>query len=1076
MSLIYFPLRTRSVRPSQAFVARPGWAAVVLFLAALVVFAAPGRAQERIQLVGSQGSGIVDVWLTTSDRTVQNGLSSGTGVIHWTIGGKASVFGLDFEAPVPYKELEVSGTAPALKATGGKYTLTSDAKAKNILKTGLDLTVKKNAVIEGSVVAGKRHLKFTGNAELKVGSKSGNLGTLQRLEIDEDGGVYLEGTAHLTEVPLLVATVVDANVHFKFDRPASGPGSDSFKALTAKIAADLPDVLSSDAKPLLLSVKNLSLDRDGNLTFEDGKTLAGSTALRIPLVRPAGFALLVTSVSDFDVATGTVTKVELKSDLCLPPKFKDAQGGEAVIKNIDFKYDTNGLILTVDRPAADLDIRWDNFKLVVPKGQGAATAPWGAVVLDLDPLKPNTPAIANPAGGGNLPPAWTGFYLKEATLHLPDSLKGSGAPAIAVQNFMLDANGLSGSVAITDPARLSNLKIPGFAASTGKVKSLKLGFVHTRLSEFAAKGTLKLEAFDATIDASVALSDSGAASVALDPSEDVEIQSLGLLLSIDKGSVAISASGKATVDITGSIKVPENAEGLMNQIAGTQVSFAGLKLDDKGAFSSGSVFLDVPSPVTIDMGPARASISQIGFGQHYDNDPNTKDPWVKLTGDVAVEGLPTSGGIGFEGLTIYKREGMAPGFAFGGIQLDIAVEKVGRLGVALVSRDYPEDTDKVPKVWKDYLAANSGKKVRVLHGRGDMALDCFGDPGPEIAVEFLAAKTGWFGKLNMQLDASKALQLGSTPFKLYGFQGGMGFNVISATDGAKGVPGVDYDLVPMPPGSSEKLWLFTGGVRVGTQDGYLIWGDMVLTAQFGAAFWIDLDTKLYLLTDGIGISAPPTNPSKYIHGNLHYDGPAKEFTAAVTGEFYFPDRTNPKLTILGSTSVIINPALREIRIGKDVVDVPGSSPKFTDPVLIKFGAVTGQGALVLTNDASTVKFRTGAALTAKFGFDEVTVLKVIKVSGSGQLAAFVYLEANLAKQNGKWKFDGATGHMGLSAAITLSLEAGKLGDATVTAGVDADLSATLNDSGFSASGSVKIYAEAFKKQISFEPQFTYQGQ
>lgn len=1033
---------------------------------------------ERVQLLGSQGSGSVDIWMETSDRQAEptpgsNGstLYKGTGEMYIKLDGN-----LLPHFPIPYKNLEISGPATALKATGGKYTFTSDAPIKNFAgkKSGADLIFKSGSVIEGSILNGKKFFKFSGNIELKLLPKNAagdktKAASIQRLEFDEQGNALVEGQVKLHDVPLPFVTIVDADVHFVLDQPATGPAMDHFDCPTATLAIDVPDVISTDSHPLVVSVKNLSMDSDYQVTFNDGVYPAAgqtSTQLKIPLSQPANFDLVVTKVTDLDVVSSKITKLDLVAELNLPAKFKTASGQAVSVKNIDYKYKNdqtgNGSILTIPNPTADLDIFWNNYRLTIPKASSGAN--WTNIVLDLD----KTTATNVPAPGTTtpLPASWTGFYIKDASLYLPPSFGTTSK--IQVNNFLLDSSGLSGAVSIANPASLQSLKVPGFNAAAGKIENLRLTFFQTHLTDFYAAGTLSFADYAGDIGVSVSLSDSGAASVTVDPSNDVELKGLGLILAIDRGTVSLAANGKATVSLTGSVSVPDGATGALSKLAGTCLTFEDLQIDDSGKLKAPAVYLDVPVPVTIKAGPAAISVSHVGFGKENDG-----TAWFEISGDVSVSGLPTSGSIGFDGLRISKSPTKTtPDVTFGAIHLDVAVQNVGRLTVDIARIDFPQANSTLPAVWQQWKAQNPGKTIDVLEGSGSLSLECFGPSGGGIGLSFLASETGWYGAVDVLLPTP--ITLGSTPFSLFGMKGGIGHNVIPDTDGATGVPGIDYKLVPMPPGSNANVWLFMAGVRIGTSDGITVWGDIVLSASFGNGFWIDLDGRLYFMEAGVNVVGPPTDPSRMIHANLHYDNPTKTFTAKAVADFYLPNKANAILTIHGPLSVIASPALKEIRIGQDVTD--GNPPTFVDPVTVKFGPLTGQGVIVLRYDGQTLMFKTGASLSADFAFNEIKVVKnLLYVSGSGNLGGFVYMDVIMARPpNGSWALQSATGHLGINASISLTVRVPNITTFKVAAGVNADLSASLDSNyNLSATGTCTLYVTYGKKTYSFSPTFTY---
>jgi hypothetical protein len=1039
---------------------------------------------ERIQVLGTAGSGSVDIWIDTSNRAAEptvgaNGatLYKGDGTMTIRLGNKKIT---DFA--IPYKNLEVSGPPTALKATGGKYTFTSDQKINDLAgkNSGADLVLKTGSIIEGSVLNGKKFFKFSGAIDLKLlpknaaGTKT-TAGSIQRMEFDEQGNTLIEGQVHLQDVPLPFVTIVDAQVHFVIDHPASGPSADRFDCPTATLAVDLPDVISTDSHPLVLSVKNLSMDSDYQVTFSDGVYPApgqASTTLKIPLAQPANFDLLVTKVTDMDVDHSKVTKLNLLAELNLPAKFKTATGQAVTVKGIDYKYKNDqtgtGMTMVIPSPAADLDIYWNNYRVSIPRA-AAANTPWSNVVLDLD--KTTATGVKIPGTASQQPATWTGFGIQNASLYLPPSFGTSSK--IQIKDFVLDSTGLAGVVAVTDPGLLSALKVPGFASTVGKIQSLRCAFLQTHLTDFYAAGTLTLSEYGSDIGVSVALSDSGAASVTVDPTSDVEMKALGLIMSIDRGTVAISAAGKASVSITGSVSIPDDANGALSKLAGMNLTFADLQIDDLGSLKLNAVYLDVPTPVTIKAGPAAISVSHLGFGKDSDANGVANDPWVELSGDVSVSGLPTSGSIGFDGLRISKKpNATGVNVTFGAIHLDVAVQNVGRLTVDIEREDFPKANTVLPAVWQTWKAQHPGETIDVLRGEGSLFLECFGPSGGGIKLEFLASKHGWYGAMDFIFPQSIAL--GSTPFSLYGVKGGIGHNVIPDKDGATGVPNVDYKLVPMPPGSDANVWLFVAGVRIGTSDGITMWGDIVLSASFGNGFWIDLDGRLYFMEEGIGNPGPLANPSRTIHANLHYDGPTKTFKATAVADFFLPSRDNAILTIHGPMKILVSPALKEIRIGQDVIS--GSPPTFVDPVLIKFGPLTGQGVLVLSLTGQSLTFKTGASLSANFAFEETKVVKnLLYVSGSGNLGGYVYMDVIMNRPaGGNWALQSASGRFGINATITLTVRVPKVTTFNLGAGVNADLLASL-DSNYklSATGTATLWVTYGGKNYGFSPTFSY---
>src|SRR5579871_545721 len=929
--------------------------------------------------------------ITTTDRSPDGGGFKGTGSIVFTLAGiKLPAIG-----PMPYKGLMVSGS----QITGGTITTSKDEKLSNVFGSGLDLVLANGSSM--SLSGNPLTLTLSGAASIvapfKDESNNSLKATISQFSISANGAASGKASISLAKPIVLPGVSVNTGTfNLAFTVPPSGSPSVSWNCPSAQVSIGMPGMTTHDDHAVDLQATNVSFDADGLLSFN--ATFNGPQPITVSLAQPSNFSLSLT-YANVVMTKSSITSGDFKGSLTLPPMFSSDKSGSTgdpvTIKNIEVKADSSGVVVSAG--TGQIDLYWNGFHLKVPASGGTPN-----FILDLsDKL-----AVAGEVSpeGTPLPASWQGFFIKAATLELPDSF-GGGA-SLDVKNMLIESGGLSGKFTASGAA-LAKLSPPGFP---GKIDSISLTFLKSQVADFDAEGEIALGGDVGNIGVKIGCSESGVFTLSLNQSSPVSLGPLGIDLQIDQGTFTYDGKGTASLKITGSISVPENAGGPLAFLKGAAFAVKDLSVDNHGHFSITSAWLDLPHPATVSLGPVNLVLSQIGIG----TDPQGR-PTVSLTGDVSISELPINGQIGFKGLTI-----SAGGVDIGGISLDVEVPNVLKIK-ADIEYDELDGTRDVPQVPQWH-----GQKEKIFKGNASIELDCFGPSGGiGGSAHFLVANTGWYVTLGVDLGHA-GIVLGPTPFSLFGFLGGMGHNVEAKVPGSTGIPGIDYDLVPYAPGQKGEEWMFMAGVRIGTSDLFTVWGDIVLSLMFGDALIIDLDGKIGIAESPNGITGDPdaVPADRLVHANIHYDGPTSTFHASVSADLNFPTKASSIIEVIGSMDLLISPNDKHFYIGGPIGNLPPpplQPPDIQNPITVKFlnGAIQGPEA-ALDVDINNNSFSFKTALIAGGSLNESIDCGIFSVGIKASLQQWIYA-AVAFNTSPSFSLQGGAVGLGINASVDLYL-------------------------------------------------------
>lgn len=976
-----------------------------LVLVGVVACLAPFALAENLTLLAS-GDGKVSAVLSTTDRVADSshtGAFKGTGSIVFTLAGIA----LPPIGPMPYSGLLVTGT----KVSGGVLATSKDEKVSNVFGSGLDLSLAKGSSI--TIAGNPVTLTLSGAASIVAPFKDsdGNSlkATISEFSISTQGAVTGKASLTVTKAIQLPGVSINSGTfNLSFNVPAGGSPAVSWSCPGASVSINLPGVTTNDDHSIDLSATNVAFDADGLLSFN--ATFNGPQPITVSLAEPSNFSLSLT-YANVVMVKSTITSGEFKGSLTLPPVFSSTDKGSGsaapvTINNIDVKADSSGVVVSAGTSA--IDIYWNGFHLNIPAGTSN-------FILDLSD-KNAVAGETNPDGGA-LPASWQGLYIKQASLELPPSF-GGGAK-ITVQNLLVESGGLSGKFTGSGAA-LAGLSPAGFP---GKLDSLSITFLKSQVADFDAKGTISIGGDVGEIGVEIGCSETGVFSITLDQTAPVALGPLGIDLQIDQGTFTYDSTGTATLKITGSLSVPSNASGPMAFLKGAAFAVKDLGVDSHGKVTLTSAWLDLPHPATVDIGPVNLVLNQIGIGQDAQQHFT-----VMLTGDVSITDLPISGQIGFKGLTISS----GPSVDFGEISLKVSVPNVVTIEADLAHDQFVGSRD------APAYPAWSGKSEDVYKGSASLELDCFGPSAPiGGSLQFLVSKTGWY--VIGSAEIGTGVQLGPTPFSLFGLEGGVGHNVEPQTPGATGVPGQDYQLIPYAPGQTGDEWMLLAGVRIGTSDYFTVWGDVVLSLMFGDSLIVDLNGKIELLTDGGGHPMGSDLPQdRLITADINYNGPTNTFHAAVNADLNFPTKAQSFIEVMGSMDFLLSPAEKHFYLGGPITF--GNPPDIQNPITLKVMGIQGpQAALdILLNDTS---FSAKTAMILGFSGNWSLDCGVFSVGLS--VSSQEWFQAGIAFNTHPFALQSANVGLGISASVDLNFSC-FFGSADIGAGVSGDLNGTID--------------------------------
>ncbi len=942
------------------------------FLVALSCLAHSANVTYKIlHLTDPKKGASLEITLVSGDTTFTNPSdprkAKGTGKVHVDAGL------YHFKIPFDYSVNPLKIDPATNQVVGGAIRLTSDIDVKGIVSSGCDLKIPKDTFINiyptgvGGVYVEfvpKSPDKISLELPIKISSgaaKSKAKATISALKIEGDGSFDITGdlsfnAASGDSIPLGPVALTKCVLKYNWKRETGKKGEFSVTVTSAEanIAVDGSDT------PIKVTIENAKIDNDGALTFSNATYAAPPTnAPSIQFLSPLDFEFTPKTVTA-SMVKNVLTTFTAKGDLKLPQRFSATKAGSpqrVVFKDTDFKYEDidpsdpskgRELMVTVPALTQDTYIYWDGFSVKLDK----AKAGTNSFVLDLSSKK--NPKQLKLASGKVLPDDWKGLFIDSATIDLPDNLKKQNQiPSIGVANCYIDGEGFSGEVSVADPNGIAGLRVPYGSLDDSSVTKIEARFYQNKISGFGAEGVLDIDEIDAKLNVGFTVTSTGAVSILVDTSQPVSLGgSSDITVKFERGTVWLNGNGKHEISLSGSLHVSDSpSAALLKPVAGASLSIDGLAFDEKMNLSVDGVTLDLPVPYTRKVGPVTLSLSQVGFSRLYKQLPNGgQDPYLEFlfSGDVAVENLPISGGIGFDGLKISKH-----GADLGGVDCGVDIAGIGYFYVSMSNVSYQlKDSNEVVK-----------EEIPMYRGTGGFQLTALGSSGLGGTISFSCWRDGWFGEVSFPL--TPAVKLGNTGLEIRAGRIGLGHNVESSTGKFMGIPGTggDYKLVPRNPYNDApnappdwKKWIFVAGIRFADLKGDGVWGDLVLTAAWGNGVVIDISGKAAFMTAYDPSPTAFSSPKdRLLTLTLNYDSNLQRFLLTATLEGNFPDKAavdaKTGIYVKGNVRLLISQNLWELRLGEDV-DLTTTPPTFTNPLTAQFWITesalsTGQAALVL---------------------------------------------------------------------------------------------------------------------------------
>lgn len=728
------------------------------------------------------------------------------------------------------------------------------------------------------------------------------------------------------------------------------------------IKAPIPGILTQNPAPLTLHVDFAKVNTDGQISFDGAKlsqtafrpmptgtqvaslqgfavkpsaVIVGAALidpthpLRIPLMKPADFVIIVEKFDDVSLSMeNNIPKaLTIKCKVELPSSFSTTPGGT------DRVTATNVL----------LDIAANGFTTTLTELPQAYFKGFGVKIhnatLDLSETQSGVPAgQPAPSGGNN----WQGVYLQNAELVLPESVKlqptppptgtAQGGttitavpPTLTLANAWIDDNGFTGDVTLAGDANGDKgvLKVEDFGV---KLTQFAVSVKQSSLKKCDISGKLDVETLG-KIDVDASVADSGLSSLHVKTGK-LSISQFNAEMEIQNGTIQRIADKtdpnkiNTLLALTGKWTFTEDAP---DAVEGLSVQINDLLIDSSGKFALESVWIDLPEDTSLDMDVVTLTARKIGFGGIGDG----KTPWVGFNGDVGIGGdLPIQVQADFDGLYIYAPVGNNP-----------PEIHVGRIGVDCNIKDiihvtgYIEQTEGTmtrtvlpdgssnlnkpeeiaahgifahpdSKVDKSLLTLRDGKPLTILSGRVAIELPILsggtgGGPGGEI--EFLIARNCWFAMGSFSSNSAPLIPLGQSGLAIYGFGGGVGYNIKPELPNSVGIPARNYQVIPdiaaidpdpaLPLPSGPPNIIALASVRLGSvASPPPIWGDVTLVVDVGhLTFTLQGDCFLGEAMPS-EVPAITSNKSRVLSATISYDVPNATFIASGYADLSLPKK------------------------------------------------------------------------------------------------------------------------------------------------------------------------------------------
>lgn len=857
-------------------------------------------------------------------------------------------------------------------------------------------------------------LRSQGKGELRFPFRSDN-GQPVTAEVDSFSGGVNSGAGNLTLKGIrfnnLVAReglgvpglrIQTQSADYALSWQGSNPAKWKLAFLRTTVNVALPGLPAEPALPVRCQVQDLTVDQDGNADFSE---VSVETNGKLTLPELAGFEITVKG-GKVAYSGGMPRFSQFTADVQFPKEIASNRRGDPLkLPNVGLDFDRGTLAEIREKFSAfisELEIEVDR------------------AVLDLS----TTVAPSQPQGRA-VNPAWQGLWITSGSCRLPVAAE---KPKVDVKDLFIDGLGLSGEVGLT----LTNVTLDGFKMESGRGA---LAFVNSQLSKGEFAGDFQVPTIG-KVGAKVSFGVDGKYLIRA-TAEKIEFKELGASLTKLKGTLTNSKlvlSGELGFDA--SFVNAQTSAGMPVELG--RVKFG---VEDFAVGSDGKVFLPesgwvtFADPVELDFKAFLVEVRQVGF-----TSANNKITSIDFAGGArlakALDGLPASGGLDFEGFKVGTRDGN-PFFEIGGIELELEIPSIGSVSGSLFREKLPGFGD-------------------TLYGDADLKLTALGDMAGGIGVKFLIApeKGAWFigGSVETPpiLVSVPAAPSPIPIFTVNGFAGGLGFNLAISPTANGRITDPANELVYTPGSLLMQIGVLLADPVVAAP-GRIWWADTALTINVNPIV-VDLTARMAFL-DVEGARYIDLDEweqlDRIARASMTIDTRNSSFRIGADAEFFLPARSFSLLEVTGEAELKIAPREAYFRMGW--------TKSGQKPLRVRFAQVAGDIAEISASLGMELVFdlssKTRMTTSGAMEFDARAVIETSGIRVGGGL-------------NGELEFRGL-GTANLTADGTLTLW-GEADFGFFTAYGEASLDASLNRDRLRLTGILKGRAGVFEGETDIE--------
>jgi hypothetical protein len=266
------------------------------------------------------------------------------------------------------------------------------------------------------------------------------------------------------------------------------------------------------------------------------------------------------------------------------------------------------------------------------------------VIVEVGSLALILSATAAAALPPTIPSDWRGVYLDQATIHLPEGLNGILPDDVTLQDFFIGAGGVCGTVSgawDVDPDNPFDAQSGDILGYQFRTTSVAIEFKQNALVAGSIRGYLQVPFFEDPVEVEIGLTMDGGFTLGVDTPDGLFTLRKEGVFELEVNGLALeSGEGGPRLTLSGAI-VPEVLD-----LQWPTIDLGGLTIGADGTIHLEDGWLDLPTPISVDLYGFQLEISRIGFG-------NTDDGrrWIGLSAGVhLIDFLPT--GVSVEGLRI----------------------------------------------------------------------------------------------------------------------------------------------------------------------------------------------------------------------------------------------------------------------------------------------------------------------------------------------------------------------------------------------------------------------------------------